>query len=80
MLCADDYAEVVFAEHQGANMFNRVSTPEEVMAMIEKYADCAFQLEAEKRSVADRYFASRKNICERLYAQIETLGERTEGK
>ena len=70
LLQGDDYAEVVFAEHQGKNMFNRVGGVEEVMAMIERYADSDFVLEPEKRAVADRYFACRRNVCERLYGQI----------
>lgn len=70
LLQGDDYAEVIFAEHQGGNMFNRVASSEEVMVMVEKYADSGFVLEPEKRAVADRYFACRRNVCERLYGQI----------
>ena len=76
LLQGDDYAEVIFAEHQGGNMFNRVHSAEEVMKMIEKYADSDFALEPEKRAIAERYFAYRHNICERLYAQICAIGER----
>ncbi len=70
LLSNDDYAEVVFAEHQGENMFNRVDSVEEVMSMVEKYADSQFNLEPEKSEIADRYFARRKNVCEGLYGQI----------
>ena len=70
LLKGDDYAEVVFAEHQGKNMFNRVSSVEDVLSMIEMYADSGFVLEPEKRAVSDRYFACRHNVCERLYGQI----------
>ena len=57
-------------------MFNRVSSVEDVMKMIEKYADSDFALEPEKREIAERYFAYRHNICEHLYAQICATGER----
>ena len=70
LLSSDDYAEVVFAEHQGENMFNRVQTPDEVMDMVEKYADAGFWLEPEKCAVCDRYFAYRTGVCQRLYEQI----------
>ena len=70
LLTADDYAEVIFAEHQAKNMFNRVYSVEEVMTMVEGYADSGFMLEPEKRAVANRYFACRRNVCERLYNQI----------
>lgn len=70
LLEGDDYAEVVFAEHQGVNMFNRVGTVDELMAMIEKYADAGFVLEPEKRAVADRYLTCRRGTCERLYGEI----------
>ncbi len=70
LLTADDYAEVIFAEHQAANMFNRVHSVEDVVAMIEKYADSEFRLEPEKCAVANRYFACRGNVCARLYEQI----------
>ena len=70
LLGNDDYAEVIFAEHQAANMFNRVGTVEEVVAMVEKYADRQFELEPEKREVASRHFACRQNVCARLYGQI----------
>ena len=76
LLQGDDYAEVVFAEHQGDNMFNRVESAEEVMAMIEKYADSGFVLEPEKRAVAERYFAYRHNVCEHLYAQVCAIDEK----
>lgn len=69
-LCENDYAEVAFAEHQAENMFNRVRSAEDVMAMVEKYADSQFMLEPEKREIADRHFACRQNVCERLYGQI----------
>lgn len=75
LLQGDDYAEVIFAEHQGNNMFNRVSSAEEVMAMIEMYADSGFVLEPDKRAVAERYFAYRHNVCEHLYAQICAIDE-----
>ena len=47
-----------------------LSNGEEVMAMVEKYADSGFVLEPEKRAVAERYFACRRNVCDRLYGQI----------
>ena len=70
LLQADDCAETVFAEHQAANMFNRVHSAEEVMAMIEKYADSGFRLEPEKRAICDQYFAYRTNVCQHLYDEI----------
>lgn len=70
LLTADDYAEVIFAEHQAKNMFNRVHSVEDVIAMIEKYADSGFKLEPEKCAVAKRFFACRGNVCARLYEQI----------
>lgn len=70
LLHGDDYAEVIFAEHQGANMFNRVQTAEEVLELVEKYADSGFELEPEKRMISDRYFSCRTNVCGRLYDQI----------
>ena len=70
LLSGDDYAEVVFAEHQGTNMFNRVTSVEEVLSTIEKYADAGFALEPEKRQISDRYFTYRKDVCKRLYDQI----------
>ena len=70
LLSSDDYAEVVFAEHQGENMFNRVQTLDEVMDMVEKYADAGFRLEPEKCVACDRYFAYRTGVCRRLYEQI----------
>ena len=70
LLHGDDYAEVVFAEHQGANMFNRVKSVDEVLALVEKYADGGFALEPEKREIANRYFAYRGDISKRLYDQI----------
>ncbi len=70
LLKGDDYAEVVFAEHQGQNMFNRVGSVEEVVSMIEKYADAGFRLEPEKCAIAGRHFAYRHDICARLYEQI----------
>ena len=73
LLHGDDYAEVVFAEHQGMNMFNRVQTVEEVLEMIEKYADSGFELEPEKRMVSERYFSYHTNVCARLYEQISAI-------
>ena len=70
LLQGDDYAEVIFAEHQGKNMFNRVGRVGDVMEMIERYADSGFVLEPEKREIAERFFACRHNVCERLYGQI----------
>ena len=70
LLTADDYAEVIFAEHQAKNMFNRVHSVEDVVAMIERYADSGFKLEPEKCAVANRHFACRGNVCARLYEQI----------
>ena len=64
------YAEVVFAEHQGVNMFNRVRSVEDVIEMVERYADSGFALEPEKRAIADRFFAYRANVCQHLYDQI----------
>ena len=57
-------------------MFNRVDTVEDVMAMVEKYADADFVLEPEKRAVSDRYFAFRHNVCARLYNQICSVDEK----
>ena len=71
-----DYSEVIFAGYQGRNMFNRVDSVEDVMAMVEKYADADFVLEPEKRAVSDRYFASRHNVCARLYNQICSVDEK----
>ena len=51
-------------------MFNRVHSVEEVVAMIERYADSGFKLEPEKCAVANRHFACRGNVCARLYEQI----------
>lgn len=76
LLRGDDYVEVVFAEHQGENMFNRVSSVEELMTMIEKYSDLKFALEPEKKDIANRYFACRKNVCERLYGQISAIDDK----
>ena len=76
LLQGDDYAEVMFAEHQGGKMFNRVASAEEVMAMIEKYADSGFALEPEKCAIAERYFACRHNVCERLYGQICAIDDK----
>ena len=70
LLEGNGYAEVVFAEHQGANMFNRVRSVEDVIEMIERYADSGFALEPEKRAIADRFFAYRANVCQHLYDQI----------
>lgn len=70
LLEGNGYAEVVFAEHQGVNMFNRVRSVEDVIEMIEKYADSGFTLEPEKRAIADRFFAYRANVCQHLYDQI----------
>ena len=76
LLKGDDYSEVIFAGYQGRNMFNRVDSVEDVMAMAEKYADADFVLEPEKRAVSDRYFASRHNVCARLYNQICSVDEK----
>ena len=76
LLQGNGYAEVVFAEHQGKNMFNRVRSAAEVVAMVEKYADSGFVLEPEKRVISDRYFSCRKDICERLYSQIRAIDEK----
>lgn len=70
LLSGDDYSEVVFAEHQAVNMFNRVKAVEDVIKMIEDYADSGFRLEPEKKAVSDRYFSYRSGICRRLYDQI----------
>ena len=76
LLSGDDYAEVVFAEHQGASMFNRVQNVEDVLEMIEKYAEVGFRLEPEKRDKASRYFACRTEICKHLYGQICAIAEK----
>lgn len=79
LLQGDDYAEVVFAEHQGINMFNRVRSVEQVLELIEKYADLGFSLEPEKREIANRYFAYRTNVCRHLYDQICSIDEKGVG-
>ena len=73
LLKDDDYAEVVFAEHQSKNMFNFVHSVEAVMAVVEKYAKLHFRLELEKCEIANRYFAFHQNVCERLYNQISSI-------
>ena len=70
LLEGNGYSEVVFAEHQGVNMFNRVRSVEDVIEMVERYADSGFALEPEKRAIADRFFAYRANVCQHLYDQI----------
>ncbi len=76
LLRGDDYAEVVFAEYQGVNMFNRVGSVEEVLKMVEAYADSGFRLEPEKRKVSDGYFKYRKDVCRHLYEQICAIDEK----
>lgn len=73
LLSGEDYSEVIFAERQGAKLFNRVTTVEEVMAMIEKYADAGFKLEPEKKAISGKFFAHRKNICRQLFKQIRAI-------
>jgi len=80
LLRGDDYAEVLFAEHQGREMFNRVGRADEVIAMIERYADSGFVLEREKQAVSNRYFACRHNVCERLYGQICAIDDKEIGE
>ena len=70
LLEGNGYAEVVFAEHQGVNMFNRVQSVDEVVKMVERYADSGFVLEPEKRAIANRFFTYRSNVCQHLYDQI----------
>ena len=70
LLEGNGYSEVVFAEHQGVNMFNRVQSVKEVMALIEGYADADFALEPEKCAIADSFFAYRTDVCQHLYDQI----------
>ncbi len=70
LLEGNGYSEVVFAEHQGVNMFNRVKSVQEVMALIEGYADAGFALEPEKCAISDGFFAYRTDICQHLYDQI----------
>lgn len=70
LLEGNGYAEVVFAEHQGVNMFNRVKSVKEVMALIEGYADAGFALEPEKCAISDGFFAYRTDVCQHLYDQI----------
>lgn len=70
LLSGDDYEETVFAERQGAKLFNRVRSSEEVVALIEKYADSGFKLEEDKRAACERFFKYRTDICRHLYDGI----------
>lgn len=80
LLEGNGYSEVVFAEHQGENMFNRVRSVEDVIEMVERYADSGFALEPEKRAIADRFFAYRADVCQHLYDQICSIGGKGGGK
>lgn len=53
------------------NFYNICESCEDVLSLLEKYADSGFALEPEKAAIADTYFTYRKDFCRHIYEEIE---------
>lgn len=51
--------------------FNTADSTEEVMSLLEQYADNGFSLERDKQSIADQWFVYRDDISRHIYDGIE---------
>ena len=71
LLLPDDYAEIVEAEQRGKSIFNVADSPSAVIDMIEHYAGIGFELEPEKRKIADKFFAYKTELSRHLYEALE---------
>lgn len=67
----DDFDRLRFAEHQMKQMFNDAQNATEVITMVERYAKTHFQLEPEKRAIAESFFTHKQHVCQHLYDALE---------
>ncbi len=68
-----DRQRILFAESQASQMFNNAQSAEDVILMLEHYADTGFVLEPKKRAIAKTFFAHKRNICKHLYQALEQI-------
>ena len=68
-----DRAEIDFARQQAKNFYNVVESEEDVLRLIESYAEKNFVLEPEKCALADTFFAYKKDVCRHVYEGIEEI-------
>ena len=73
ILEATDREEQQFARRQTDGFYNSVDSADNVVDMIEYYADRDFVLEPEKCAIGDTFFAYKTGICGRLHEELEKI-------
>lgn len=69
----DDGGKVVSAEKEVRELFNQVFSVNDMMALIEYYANNGFVLEPEKKAVSETFFAHKTDVCRHLYESLEAV-------